>query len=132
MQTWYCIIGTNDLRDISSREVSMNPQRILDGFVTFFDVLHSLVPTSRIVWVNVGQSRLYDPSFSTFRLFKTFLSSRNAKFPDWLVYQDITYDCQTIDIKDKFGHWRDHYIERIAIRLLHLIMDHEINENVRS
>lgn len=122
--SWFCVIGTNDLRNVRESEMIMNRQRFLEGFIDFFKKLRTFSPGSKIFWVSIGHVRKVDRSYSAFKLFENFVHAKKPLFPHWLTFKDITWDCSDNTIKDQFGHWNNLYMKTISRRLTSFVLEH--------
>lgn len=116
-KTWFCTLGTNDLRNVRESEMFQRRQLYLDGFLDFFGQLRKFSPSSKVVWVSIGHARKSDRSYATFKVFENFVNAKKATFPSWLEFKDITWDCSDSNIKDEFGHWNNDYMKTVARRL---------------
>jgi hypothetical protein len=130
--TWYCVIGLHDFQDVSERAVLDRPNQIFDGFLRFFEILRQIAPSSKVVWMNVGQARSDHQSFRKFLAFKNFLKSTRPNYPDWLTFKDVAFDCSSSDVKDQFGHWCTGYMKKIAHRVTTCIVNKETNGNTST
>jgi hypothetical protein len=120
---WLCIIGVNDFKYLRQQEVVTRPGYIFQRFLQFFEKLRHLSPGSTIVWLSVGNARSWEPAHQKLRTFHNYLLHPHTRFPPWLLFQDIARDCTDNDVKDRFGHWENTYVKRIAERLVCLIKE---------
>lgn len=115
---WFCIIGVNDFKYLRQQDVATRPGYIFQRFIHFFENLRHFSPNSTVVWLSVGNARTWESTYDKLRTFRTYLLHPHTVFPPWLAFQDIAGDCTDLDVKDRFGHWENHYIKRIAERLV--------------
>lgn len=129
---WYCIVGTNDLRNIRERDMLNNPDHVLSSFLKFFELLRSFSPSSKIVWASIGHVRRYETSYDTFKFFENFINSKKRNFPDWLKFQDVTSDCSDKTIRDEFGHWENFYTKIVAYRLVRCVVEYSSQREYKN
>jgi hypothetical protein len=118
---WFCIVGVNDFKHIRHQEVIARSAHIFHRFLAFFENLRRFSPGSRVVWLSVGNARSWEPAFDNLRAFSSYLLHPHTTFPSWLLFRDIAADCSDMNVKDRFGHWKNGYVKEIAHRVLRTI-----------